>query len=124
MRSFLAILVGYLVFAVSAVAMFQLSGVDPHQQPGVGFMIGSTIYGVVFAISGGYVSAAIAARKQLMHAGIVAAIIAVAALISIFAQPGFPTHWSQITAIVFMAPSAVLGGWLRERQVKAGKTPS
>lgn len=124
MRSFLAAVAGYLVFGVSAVAMFQISGVDPHQQPGVGFMVGSTIYGVVFAIAGGYVSAAIVARKQLMHAGIVAAIIAVLALISIFAQPGLPTYWSQIAAIVFMTPSAVFGGWLRARQVKSRKDPS
>lgn len=118
MRSFLAILVGYLVFGISAALLFQLAHVDPHQQPGVGFMIGSTVYGVLFAIAAGYTSARIAGKKELVHAGVVACIIALLALVSIFAQPGLPTYWSQIAAIVFIAPAAVLGGWLRVRQTK------
>jgi hypothetical protein len=122
MRSFLAILAGYLVFGISAVLLFQLAHVDPGQQPGVGFMVGSTLYGVLFAIAAGYTAARIATRREMMHAGAVASIIAFLALIWIFAQPGLATHWSQIAAIVFMAPSAVLGGWLRARQEK-NETP-
>jgi peptidoglycan/LPS O-acetylase OafA/YrhL len=118
MKSFLAIPAGYLVFGLSAVALFQLAHVDPHVQPGVGFMIGSSVYGVVFALAAGYTAARIAGRRELMNAGAVAAIIALLALISIVAQPGLTTYWSQIAAIVLMAPSAVLGGWLRQRQTK------
>jgi hypothetical protein len=121
MRAFLAILVGYLVFGVSAVLLFQLARVDPRQQPGVDFMIGSTIYGIVFAVAAGYASARIAGKRELLHAGIVAGIIALLALISIFAQPGLPTYWSQIAAIVFIAPAAIFGGWLRARQALTKK---
>ncbi len=34
MRYLLAILVGYLVFGISAALLFQFGGVDPHQRPG------------------------------------------------------------------------------------------
>ena len=118
MKTFLAILIGYLVFGISAVILFQLSHVDPHQLPGVGFMIGSTIYGVVFAIAAGYTAARIAGKKELVYAGIVACLLALLAFISIIAQPGLQTHWSQIAAIIFMAPAAILGGWFRARQAR------
>ena len=118
MKSFLAILIGYLIFGISAFVLFQLTHVDLHQQPGAVFMVGSTIYGVVFALAAGYTAARIAGKKELVNAGAVACIIALLALVSIFAQPGLPTYWSQMAAIVFMAPAAVLGGLIRTRQVK------
>jgi hypothetical protein len=116
LRAFLAVLVGYLIFGFSAVLLFQLAHVDPHQQPGIGFMIGSTVYGVVFAIAAGFTAAHIAGKRKLLNAGVVACIIALLALVSIFAQPGLPSYWSQIAAIVFMAPASILGGWIRARR--------
>ena len=118
MRPFLAIIVGYLVFGLSAVLLFQLAHVDPHQQPGVGFMIGSTLYGIVFAGAAGYVAARIAGKRELAIAGAVAGIIAFLALISILAQPGLPTYWSQLAAMILMAPAAVVGGWMRTRKTR------
>lgn len=118
MKSFFAIPVGYLVFGISAVVLFQLAHVNPHEQPGFGFMIGSTLYGVLFAIAAGYTAARLAGKRELTKAGVVASIIALLALISIFAQPGLRTYWSQTAAIVFMAPATVFGGWLRARQVR------
>jgi len=119
MRTFLAIVLGYLVFAISAVALFQIARVDPHVQPGAGFMIGSTLYGVCFAAAGGYIASRVAAKKELLNACAVAGVIAVLAAVSIVAQPGIPSHWSQIAAIVLMAPSAVFGCWLRIRKKKS-----
>jgi uncharacterized oligopeptide transporter (OPT) family protein len=116
MRRVLAILIGYCVFGVSAVVLFQLAHVDPHRQPGIGFMIGSVVYGIIFAAAAGYTAARIAGNKELVNGAFVAGIIAFLALVSILAQPGIPSYWSQIAAIVCMAPAAVLGGWLRARQ--------
>jgi len=113
--------VGYLIFGISAMVLFQLAHVDPHQPPGAIFMIGSTVYGVVFAIAGGYTAARIAGKKELVNAGVVAGIIALLALISIIAQPGLPSYWSQAAAIVLMAPAAFLGGWLRVHQTRTRK---
>lgn len=121
MRSLLAIIVGYLVFGISAVLLFQLAHVDPHQQPGIGFMIGSTIYGIVFAGAAGYTAARIAGKRELAIAGAVAGIIALLALISILAQPGLPSYWSQLAAVILMSPAAVVGGWIKARKGKAKK---
>lgn len=121
MRAFLAILLGYLIFAIPSAALFLVAGVDPHQEAGIGFMAGSTFYGIVFALAGGYVAARIAGRREIMIAGVAASVLAVLAAISIVAQPGLPSYWSQIAAIVLMAPAAMLGGWLRARQTVTAK---
>ncbi len=118
MKSVLAVLVGYLVFGISAVLLFQLAGVNPHQQPSLGFRIGSTVYGVLFALLAGYTAARIAGKNEIKHAVGVACILALLAGISIIAQPGLESHWSQVSALVFMTPAALIGGWLRARQSK------
>lgn len=118
MKSLLAILIGYLVFGVSAVLLFQVAGVDPHKQPGLGFEIGSTIYGVFFALLAGYAAAHIAGKAEIQHSIGVACILAFLAGISMLAQPGLDSYWSQEGALILMAPSAVLGGWLRKRQAR------
>ncbi len=122
MRSLLAVLIGYCVFGASAVLLFRLSGVNPHSDPGLAFQAGSTLYGMVFAAAGGYTAARIAGKRELMFAGFVAGILALLAAVSIAAQPGLTSYWSQIAAIVFMAPSALVGGWLRKRQVEKAQT--
>ena len=119
MKSALAVLAGYLVFAISAVLLFQLSGVDPHLVPGLGFIIGSILYGMAFAALGGYIAAVIARGRELAHAAAVACILAIFAFVSIIAQPGLSSHWSQLAAIFLMAPAAVGGGWMRRKQRSA-----
>ena len=118
MKSLLAVLVGYLVFGVSTIVLFKVAGVDPRQEPELGFRIWSTLYGVVFAFTGGYVAARIAGRNELAHAGSVACMLAVIATVSLVAQPGHGSLWSQIAALGFMTPAAILGGVLRARQVR------
>ena len=117
MKSILAVLVGYLVFGVSTILLFQVAGVDPRQEPGLGFRIWGTLYGVFFALSGGYVSARIAGKKEITHASAVACILVVIATVSLVTQPGHGSLWSQIAALGFMAPAAILGGFIRARQM-------
>jgi hypothetical protein len=116
MKSVLAVLVGYLVFGVSAVLLFRIAGVDPHQQPGLGFRIGSIAYGILFALLAGYTAARIAGKNEIKHSAGVACILALLAGVSILAQPGLESYWSQLSALILMAPSAVFGGWLRKHQ--------
>jgi hypothetical protein len=118
MKSILAVLAGYLVFGVSTILLFAVTGVDPQQEPGLGFRIWSTVYGVFFALTGGYVAARIAGRKEVAHAIAVACILALLATVSLIAQPSHGSLWSQIAALGFMAPAAILGGMVRGRQVK------
>jgi len=116
-RSILAVIVGYLIFAVAAFAFFQISGQPPHQAAPIPIMLGSIAFGMGFALLGGYVAARLAQRRPLAHGFAVAAVLALGAGISLLSTIGHGAVWSQVAALVLMAPCAALGGWLRSRQV-------
>jgi hypothetical protein len=113
LRSILAVIVGYAVFAASGVILFQLTGQAPHRDASLPFMFGAVAYGVSFAMLGGYISGWIAARRPATHAAVVAAILALGATVSLIATMGKGAIWSQVSAISLMAPAAAAGGWLR-----------
>ncbi len=115
-RSVVGVVVGYLVFGASAAMLFALNGQDPNIVPGTGFLAASVVYGVAFAILGGFLAAVIAGRKEVVHAGIVAAIIATIALVSLLAKFGKSSIWSEVSVLVLMAPAALFGGNLRSRR--------
>lgn len=115
-RSILAVLAGYLVFAVSAFLIFSLSKQPPHQAAPLGFMIGTTVAGMLFAGLGGYLAGLLAGRKPLAHAIAMAVILALGASASLAATIGKGAIWTQVGALAFMAPSAIVGGWVRQRQ--------
>jgi hypothetical protein len=116
-RSIGAVAAGYFVFAVSAVLLFQLSGQAPHADAPLAFKIASIVWGAVFAMVAGWLAAHVAVRRPATHAAVVAAVIALGALVSLVAASG--ARWSQIGALVVMAPCAWLGGVLAARR-KAG----
>jgi hypothetical protein len=118
MKSLLAVLVGYLVFGIPTILLFTVAGVDPRQEPELGFRIWSTVYGVFFAFAGGYIAARIAGKREVSHASAVACILAFLATVSLIAQPGHGSLWSQIAALGFMTPAVILGGVLRSRQAR------
>jgi hypothetical protein len=115
-RSIVAVVIGYLVFALSAFAFFQLSGQAPHRAAPMSVMLASAGFGVVFAILGGYVAAWLAQRRPIAHGLAVAGVLAVGAAASLLSTLGNGAIWSQVNALLLMAPSAALGGWLRARQ--------
>src|SRR5262245_56642855 len=114
LRSVGAVVAGYFVFAASAVLLFQLSGREPHADAPLAFKIASAIWGAVFAMVGGWLAAHVSVRRPATHGANVAALIAVLAFASILARPS-DALWSQISAIVVMAPCAWLGGVLAAR---------
>jgi hypothetical protein len=79
----------------------------------VAFMIGSTLCGMLFAGLGGYVAARLAGRRPLAHAAALALVIALGAGISIVTSARGDDVWSQVAAMFLMAPSAILGGFVR-----------
>ena len=114
LRSIGAVAAGYIIFGASAALLFQLSGQAPHANAPLAFKAASIIWGTVFALVAGWLTARIAGRKPTVHAGVVAGLIALGALVSLAAQP-LAAKWSQIAALVIMAPSAVLGGVISAR---------
>jgi MFS-type transporter involved in bile tolerance (Atg22 family) len=109
LRSIGAVAAGYIVFGGSAALLFQLSGQAPHDPAPVAFKIASVVWGAVSALVAGWLTARIAVRRPAIHAAVVAALIALGALISLAARPS-DAIWSQVSALVVMAPCAWLGG--------------
>jgi hypothetical protein len=120
LRSILAVLIGYIVFAASSFAVFRVSGQAPHAEASVGFMAASIASGIVFAAAGGYVAAWLAGRRPIAHGLAMAAVLAAGAVASLAATVGHGAIWSQVAALALMAPSAVLGGWWRARRGASG----
>ena len=116
-RSVVSVIVGYLIFALSAFGLFQISGQPPHQAAPVSFIVGSIVYGAVFALIGGYVAAWLARRRPRAHGLADAVVLALGAAISLLSTLGKGAIWSQVAALAIMAPCAALGGWLRSRQL-------
>jgi hypothetical protein len=115
-RSILGIIVGYFIFVVSAVLLFAGSGINPHAEAPLWFMVLASLYGTLFSALGGYAAALIAGRKALLHSGILTLVIISGAVVSLASSYGKEAVWSQLTAIVLMAPSALLGGYIRSKQ--------
>lgn len=116
LRSMGSVVVGYLLFAVSAFLFFQLSGQPPHAAAPAAIMIASILVGIVAAFAGGFVAAYLAGRKPLAHGLAVAALLAAGAIASLASTIGHGAIWSQVAALALMAPSAALGGWARARR--------
>ena len=112
MRSVIAIAAGYLIFALSAVALFQLTGQRPHEVADPTFILTSVLYGCLFALIAGYVAARLAPRHPRLHAAGVGLVIAVGAILSLAMRGSGTESWSQVAAIMFMAPGAAAAGAL------------
>jgi hypothetical protein len=106
LRSIVAVVLGYALFAASAVVLFHAARRNPHASQSLKFMLFAVVYGIVFAGLGGMIAARIAPAKGTLHAGFVTLLIALGATLSLVARPGMGSTWSQWAALVLMAPSA------------------
>lgn len=116
LRSAGVVVAGYLIFAMSAFLMFQLSGHDPHAPATAAFMIASIAWGALSALVAGWLTARMAARKHASHAAALAVVIAVGALVSLVAAPP-GAIWSQVAALAVLAPCAWAGGLIALAQM-------
>ena len=112
-RNVLAVIVGYLIFAVSAVLLFNLSGIDPHADASIGTIALVVAFGGAFAFIGGYFTKLIAATKTMIANDALAIITAGFAAFLLFKSPG--NHYTQIAAIFLFAPLSLVGGFMRRR---------
>jgi len=109
LRSIGSVAAGYFIFAASAILLFQMSGRDPHAAAPLAFQAATILWGAVFALVAGWLTARIAGRQPATHAAVLAGVIALGAIVSIVTGPG-DAYWSQIGAAVVMAPCAYIGG--------------
>ena len=108
LRTILGVIAGYAIFAVSAVLLFQLTGVDAHADASIGFMIFTIAYGIVFSFLGGVAAYLIARTGTLMVNHILATLMAAFAAFSWFSSAG--NHYTQIAAVFLFAPASLFGG--------------
>ena len=111
LRHVVAVLAGYLVFAMLAAALFGLSHRDPHQAQDWIFTAFSILYGAIAGTVAGYLAAWIGRSNPMSHARTLAVAIAAVAIVSLLARPGAP--WTELATIFLFAPCTLLGGWLR-----------
>jgi hypothetical protein len=115
-RNILAVIAGYLIFAVTAVALFSISGIDPHADASFGTMALVIIYGAVFAAVGGYAAHLISGSKTLTVNYVLSVLMAAFAAFSFFKSSG--SHYTQIAAVFGFAPLSLLGGFFHLRRGK------
>ncbi len=107
-RGAAGVMAGYLVFALSAVLLFQLAGADPHAAVTPAFLVLSGLYGAFFALLAGWTAARVGAGPWPHR--IVAGLVALAAAGSLFALGEGESPWSQIATLVVFAPLVLVGG--------------
>ncbi|HUI31176.1 MAG TPA: hypothetical protein VLX91_13270 [Candidatus Acidoferrales bacterium] len=109
LRNIISVLLGYLVYALSAVLLYQLPHIDPHANPATRFLIFSILYGLLFSFIGGFLTQLLSKSSNLKINYVLALILAGFAAISYVMTTG--NHYSQIASILLFAPSSLIGGW-------------
>ena len=116
LRNIAAVIVGYLIFAVSALLLFKFAGIDPHAEAGIGTMMLVVIFGAVFSFVAGVAAKAIAASSSL-GANIALAVLMFAfAAFSLTGSSG--DHYTQIAAMFVFAPVSLLGGYVGRKMLR------
>jgi hypothetical protein len=115
LHSIAAVIAAYFTFGLSAAVLFAISGRDPDSPPERAFALFAIAWGAAYGAFAGWLAARLAGRRPLLHAGIVAALIATVATVSWIAHPGQGAVWTQASAVFLFAPAALAGGWLRAR---------
>jgi hypothetical protein len=113
LRNVLGVVVGYLIFAIGAVMLFHLAGIDRHATPGLGTAAAVIVAGAGFAFAGGFAAKRIVATGTLKANVVLVCIMAGFAAVSLFISAG--DHYTQLAAIFLFAPSSLLGGSLARR---------
>jgi hypothetical protein len=126
-RSIWAIVAGFLVCVVLTLLTdlaFHAIGVFPPlgQPVSDGPLVLATLYRVVFAILGTYVTARLAPHAPMRHAmigGVIGLVLSIAgAVVTWNKGPAYGPHWYPLALIVTALPSAWVGGRLREMQLR------
>jgi hypothetical protein len=116
LRSAIAVIAGYAVFAIPAMLLFRVSGLDPHgPPPSTPFVLGSILYGALFALLGGYAAAWTGRRAPVLHGLAVMILIAIVAIISFLAEVGYGAIWTEIATMFLISPFAIAGAAIRGR---------
>lgn len=124
LRSVAAVLVGFAILTIGSVAIgrsiLSLTDMTPGNQPTSGFLVASLSSRLLLAILAGYLTGKAAPRAPLLHAVVLAGLLAffsLAAIGGLTAAGGLQDPSWYPTAMLFIGPAGVLvGGTLRIRR--------
>jgi peptidoglycan/LPS O-acetylase OafA/YrhL len=118
LRSFLAVIVGYMVMMLVVVALtfilVNTMGI-PTGHPTAGYLAANVVYSVLAAAVGGFATAALAPRKPVQHAAVLGAVMLVLAVISYRMYAGQQPPWYRAMMLVVPSLFAVAGAALQAR---------
>jgi hypothetical protein len=113
-RSIVSIISGYVTFSIAVLILWLAFGYGPKDIPPDSFLIFSIFCEAFFAVGSGYLVALIAQRRELLHAGILAAIFAIIGLGSLIFKAHQYPYWVALSIILINAPCTLLGGYIRQ----------
>ncbi|MEO0455768.1 MAG: hypothetical protein AAF152_04190 [Cyanobacteria bacterium P01_A01_bin.114] len=122
MRSVVAVVVGYLTMSVAVVLLFSTWLSNPAHMVTTEFMVFAAIFGLFAALGGGYVTGLAAPAAPLGHAVGLAVLSAVMWGISVYRGQGQEPLWFQAANLASVLAGVLLGGYLRQRQVRGKAT--
>ena len=131
LRSIGAVIAGYFAMAIPILAtttahMILVFGGMPtpgtHMDPPVSFGVVNLVYSTLFAAFGGFVCAAIARQNRLKHGLILAGLVFVLSLVSVYIDRGQQPVWYQALLVVLGAPATAIGAWLRAKKEPVSAT--
>jgi hypothetical protein len=134
-RSVAAVLAGFITLSVSLYAMQgagtallrQMHPDLPATASIVNHSTGTRVFWLIWetlSMAGaGYVTARLAASRQVAHATVMGAIQAIVTLWAMFSVRGDEPLWFWLTGIVTMVPAAWLGGRLRSASSRSPAVP-
>lgn len=123
-RSIAAVVIGFIVIGVLAVGtdaavMAALPGyfaggrlTDP------GLLLLTLAYVTLFAVAGCYLTARLAPRRPMAHALVLGVLGLLFNIAGTMARWETAPAWYHVVALALVMPSAWLGGWLRERELR------
>src|SRR5258706_16279637 len=125
LRSIAAVIVGFLAMGIlilltATVHMVSVLGKFPepgaHRGFPASFAIVYLVYSTLYAAFGGYVCAAIAKRNRLKHGMVLAGLVFVLSLISVYIDRGQQPVWYQAMLVLLGAPATAMGAWIRAKK--------
>ena len=125
LRSIGAVIAGYFAMAIPIMVTTLLHMIvvlgklpQPGARPDIptSFGVVSLVYSTLYAAFGGYVCAAIARQNRLKHGLVLAGLVFVLSLISVYIDRGQQPVWYQALLVLLGAPATALGAWLRAKK--------
>ena len=117
------IAVGVVLTLITDVVLHAVGVFPPWGQPvSDGPLVLATGYRMVFGVVAGYVTARLAPDRPMrlaMIAGFIGFVVSIVGAVATWNKgPAFGPHWYPLAVVVIALPSAWVGGWMRERQLR------